>query len=140
MRTKQDINAVTVYFNIAALNDCGYGEVAHCHIFRILDERLIREIHFYSGDSEETLNGNANEYCVSLVGSRDSINEALKVIEICSPVTQVKEGVEVIQSEPLVYGGSVDEAGNVINAHDGSWLWWMYPEQARAHFGSWSDE
>jgi len=122
MRVPATYNAINLHYDIDACNDCFYGAVAYQHMAHGIGSDLLRDVGFFSGDDNATLDGLARTYIISVVGSPERIAMIRNKVAVTTPMTRITTGLQVIDREPLVFNGSIDLHGEVHAAHDGCML------------------
>ena len=122
MRVPTTYNAINLYYDIDACNDCFYGAVAYQHMANGIGSNLLRDVGFFSGDDNATLGGHARTYIISVVGSPERIATIRSKLSATVPMTRITTGLQVVNQEPLVFNGVIDLHGGIHAAHEGCML------------------
>lgn len=113
------MHEIGVLFDIERLGSF-YGRAAYRILFESLDPQRLKGCSLHDGDTNATLMGRANLYCVAIRCSEPAtleyIREALSVRqdEGLPPVHRRFLTGAVTAREPLVHAGDVNKAGHLI--------------------------
>jgi hypothetical protein len=108
---------IGILFEIEGLAASSYGRAAYRILFENLDPRQFAGCTVWDGDTEATLNSQANQYCIAVRAKRrtvaDHVKEVLGDLDhagLAHPSRRFIEG-KVIDAEPVVLCGQTDTAG-----------------------------
>ena len=114
---------IGIVFEIEGLAASSYGRAAYRILFEHLDPRHLAGCTIWDGDTDATLKGLANQYCIVIRatgrGAVEHIKEALGELDhdgLAHRSQRLVEG-KVIDAEPVVLCGQTDTAG-VLH------VWW----------------
>ncbi|WP_328442645.1 hypothetical protein OHA71_04820 [Streptomyces sp. NBC_00444] len=115
---------IGILFNIGALGSL-YGQEAYHILFSSLDPQRMTGSSFHDGDTEATLYGGANLYCIAVRAPapqpiryvRDILSSRTDAW-LPTPDRRFLEG-DVTGREPLVHAGDVDGAGRLVASANG---------------------
>jgi hypothetical protein len=116
--------AIGVLFDIDGLDSGLYGYAAYKIFFGAIDTRKLAGCVLSDGDTNATLRGQANQYCIRVEGSANSI-DAVKVAlaELDAkgllPAGSRFMGEPLINAEPLVQSAFIALNGDLVNCTTG---------------------
>jgi len=111
---------IGILFDIEGLGSSLYGRAAYRILFESLDPQRLKGCSLHDGDTNATLMGKANLYCVAIrcpePETLDYVREALSAREDegLLPVDRRFVTGAVTAREPLVQAGDVNKAGKLI--------------------------
>ncbi len=114
------MHEIGVLFDIEGLASSFYGPVAYRILFESLDPQRLKGCSLHDGDTNATLRGTANVYCIAIRAPKpeilDYVREALSTREDNGllPVAHRFITGAVTAREPLVHAGDVNKAGQLI--------------------------
>ena len=140
-----------ILFEIDALGSGLYGYAAYKVLFGLVDPRQLVGCSLSDGDTNATLRGTANQYCIALETSDARILDAVKKTMqqasepgLAAPAKRFITDAAV-SHEPLVETGSITSAGELVGCKTG-WIkaahqeameqWRHSPPAAPAEAGS----
>ena len=115
---------IGVLFDIDELDSGLYGYAAYKIFFNAIDTRLLGGCVLSDGDTNATLRGGANQYCIAVDGPSSSVSavrEALTQADAKGllPVSSRFVGEPAIHAEPLVQASLISANGDLINCTTG---------------------
>ncbi|MET9968074.1 hypothetical protein ABZZ80_19635 [Streptomyces sp. NPDC006356] len=122
---------IGILFDIGALGGF-YGREAYRIVLAGLDPQRMAGCSFHDGDTEATLYGGANIYCIAVQAPDPQTVAYVRDVfgartdeGLLPPDRRFLEG-DVIAREPLVHAADVDKAGRLVGTPDTI----IYPEYA----------
>jgi hypothetical protein len=115
---------IGILFDIDALDSGLYGYAAYKIFFNAVDTQLLAGCVLSDGDTNATLRGGANQYCIAVDGPNPSIiavKEALSKSEDKGllPLAARFMGEPAIHAEPLVQSTFIGASGVLVNCNTG---------------------
>jgi hypothetical protein len=118
------MSAIGVLFDIDELDSGLYGYAAYKIFFAAVDTSKLAGCILSDGDTNATLRGGANQYCIAVQGPTNAIaavKESLAKSDAKGllPASQRFMGEPQINSEPLVQATFIGPSGDLINCTTG---------------------
>lgn len=118
------MSAIGVLFDIDELDSGLYGYAAYKIFFSAVDTRKLAGCVLSDGDTNATLRGGANQYCIAVQGSASAVAAVKEALAKSNakgllPGSQRFMGDPEIHSEPLVQATFVSQTGDLINCTTG---------------------
>jgi hypothetical protein len=131
---------IGILFDIAELGDGLYGRAAYGILFDAIDSRRIADCTLMDGDTNATLEGHANQYCIAIESSDPAKISAVKdVIATASakgllPLASRFINTTQVDNEPLVVAVHVNAAGEPVGDKTG-WITAAWKESREKYQG-----
>jgi len=131
-----------IVFDIDELESASYGYAAYKIFFDAIDTRRIPGCLLSDGDTNDTLAGRANQYCIAVESFDESKIAAVKNIlstynakGLLPPQSRFLED-ELVRSEPLVYSARINGAGELVDCQShADWVMRAWNESRERHRG-----
>jgi ABC-2 type transport system permease protein len=130
-----------VLFDIDALGDELYGDEAHRIFFEALSPDLLAGATLSSGDTAETLDGDARHYLIAVESDEETLKDIRKALRKSKakgllPASRRFVEDDDLEDEPLTVAGRFDKRGNLKPAHqDLAWVRDIWKEMQAEHDG-----
>jgi serine/threonine protein kinase len=132
---------IGILFDIDELGDDLYGYAAYKIFFEAVDTRQFAECSLSDGDTNATLSGQANQYCIAIEAPFASqiteVKNALSQSNAKGLLPRSSRFLEdaLVRDEPLVFAGRINFAGDLVGCQT-SWVFGAWQKSRAKHQSS----
>jgi hypothetical protein len=115
------MNRIGILFDIGVLGEGFYGYEAYKILFAAVDTRQLAGCSLSDGDTNATLRGGANQYCIAIqshdAAQIDLVKSAMSKsgTKALLPLSERFMDEFALQGEPLVQAAHIDQSGHIVN-------------------------
>ncbi len=133
---------IGILFDIDALEEVSYGKAAYEILFNSVEHQKIRNVRLFDGDTAATLHlpgavGETRRYCIALESDNDEMIgyvegrlAASQAKGLCPLDRRFRRDAAALKAEPLVYAGTIDVRGVLIDSET-PWVMSVWPGQVK---------